>query len=372
MPIDHRLSLYPAFCMIVLLIVMLLMMVTLHNRTTGRRYVYLAMGFVAAVLPVVGLTILTLSDIGQTPIRTFFSCMMVTSGNLVQLLVFNLYRPKKTKLLGWYMGATGSAFLLSCCSFILGTTTAVTASDMLSIGWVCFCFARPELRLESKGKYTVSLVMMGAVSLLGLIHAFFADTMISFTSWLLTCIFYFLQFVLVFERIVETIQAVNYKSITDGLTSLFNRKYLDTKVKQALQSGKPISVIFSDIDNFKRLNDTKGHDKGDEMLIAVARIMKEVCEDVGIVGRYGGEEMVVLLTQPGTYPAVIAESIRTRVEAETIVTVSVGFSASREGITAQELIKQADDAMYRAKTTGKNKCIAYEEDPWMTTQTSLG
>jgi diguanylate cyclase (GGDEF)-like protein len=153
-------------------------------------------------------------------------------------------------------------------------------------------------------------------------------------------------------------QAIYNSSIRDGLTQLYNRKYFYNRVGQHIAARIAISVIFSDIDNFKKLNDTKGHHMGDQVLKQVAGILKEEADQIGICGRYGGEEMVVLVTDTETDPAELAERIRARIEAETIVTVSMGFSRYRKNVTADELIKQADEAMYKAKTSGKNKVVA--------------
>jgi len=99
---------------------------------------------------------------------------------------------------------------------------------------------------------------------------------------------------------------------------------------------------------------------GDQVLKQVAQIVKEEAEPIGsICGRYGGEEMVVLVTDGNADAGELAERIRARVESETIVTVSVGFSQLRKNVTADELIKQADEAMYKAKTSGKKKVVAY-------------
>jgi two-component system cell cycle response regulator len=93
------------------------------------------------------------------------------------------------------------------------------------------------------------------------------------------------------------------------------------------------------------------------VLKQVAQIVKEEIEETGICGRYGGEEIVILITDLDVDSGELAERIRVRVEAESIVTVSMGFSRWKKGLTADELIKQADEAMYKAKTSGKNKVV---------------
>ncbi|MDF2662445.1 MAG: hypothetical protein K0Q94_5236, partial [Paenibacillus sp.] len=175
----------------------------------------------------------------------------------------------------------------------------------------------------------------------------------------LPLLYYIILFVLLFERIVELMQASYRTAITDGLTGLYNRRYMLSKAAQYMRHGYAVSLLFSDIDNFKKLNDTQGHHAGDEALKAVARIMLEESEDIGLAGRFGGEEMVLLVTDSSVDIAKLSEKVRARIESEAGVTVSIGYSKSRNGVTAEQLIAQADQAMYKAKTTGKNKVVKY-------------
>ncbi|WP_218832061.1 GGDEF domain-containing protein [Paenibacillus campinasensis] len=179
-------------------------------------------------------------------------------------------------------------------------------------------------------------------------------------------VFIILITVIFFERIVDMVYAVSYKSVTDGLTGLYYKSFFVKKVDDAVRSGQPAAVIFCDIDNFKRVNDTQGHYVGDQILKLVARIMKEVCQDIGIAGRYGGEEIVGLITDSNADASVIAERFRSRVQAESgsifPVTVSVGLSSSNEQTESGEsLIRKADEALYIAKSTGKNRVVQAEE-----------
>ncbi|MNR41956.1 putative diguanylate cyclase YdaM [compost metagenome] len=98
---------------------------------------------------------------------------------------------------------------------------------------------------------------------------------------------------------------------------------------------------------------------GDNVLKQVAQIMKDEADECGIAGRYGGEEMVIMVSDPSVKMDAFAERIRSRIEKETIVTASIGYSKYKNGLSAEELIKQADEAMYRAKTTGKNKVVKF-------------
>lgn len=178
---------------------------------------------------------------------------------------------------------------------------------------------------------------------------------------LLPIVYFAILFLFLFDRVVEILQAVYHSSITDGLTGVYNRTYFFNRVNQYATRKIKIGIIFTDIDNFKKLNDTKGHQMGDEVLKKVAAILKEEAEDIGIAGRYGGEELVMMIADSRVNMRELAEKLRKRVAEETIVTVSVGYAVYRGQVSGQTLIKQADEAMYHSKTTGKNKVTSYSE-----------
>lgn len=175
--------------------------------------------------------------------------------------------------------------------------------------------------------------------------------------------FFVLQLIF-YHRIVDRLEAVSYSAVTDGLTGCYTKHYFTRKVNEAIRDGSAFALIFSDIDFFKRLNDTQGHQVGDEILKLVARTMREIFDDVGIVGRYGGEEFAVLITDPLVDPGALAEAFRTRVEQESPsiypVTVSVGYTMFESGLSAHQFIGQADEAMYKAKQRGKNRVVSYQ------------
>jgi diguanylate cyclase (GGDEF)-like protein len=226
--------------------------------------------------------------------------------------------------------------------------------------FLCFYLIAPFI--GQNGKYQLALTVFFTDQIAHVLNLYVfggSQPFLSFMERTLPIVFYFFLYLILFERVVELMQAIYNSSITDGLTSLYNRKFFCNRVQQYVSRGYPVSVLFSDIDNFKKLNDTKGHHIGDEVLKQVAEILKQESEDCGIAGRYGGEEMVVLITDPSVNMDEFAETIRSRVEAETIVTVSLGYSKYKNGLTADQLIKQADEAMYQAKTTGKNKAVKY-------------
>jgi diguanylate cyclase (GGDEF)-like protein len=149
----------------------------------------------------------------------------------------------------------------------------------------------------------------------------------------------------------------------DALTGLYNRRALETFGANLFGSGStPVGVIMCDLDNFKRLNDTRGHDVGDEALRRAAHVIEASMRSEDRAFRFGGEEFLVLV--PGKEVAFIegiAERIRAAIEnnlADLDVTVSVGAYLSADADTIESAISAADQLMYRSKTTGKNKVTA--------------
>jgi two-component system cell cycle response regulator len=161
------------------------------------------------------------------------------------------------------------------------------------------------------------------------------------------------------KRVSDVLDVSYRTSITDGLTGLFDKRYFNKALQRFVERGVQVAVLFIDLDNFKKLNDTKGHDAGDEALKTVAQILKEQIEGKGIAGRYGGEEMVLMVSKPMMTIEDFAEQVRFRIERESIVTASIGFAEWAPGVTVEQLVKNADSAMYFSKQNGKNRVTGY-------------
>ncbi|MGB3831790.1 MAG: PleD family two-component system response regulator [Mesorhizobium sp.] len=163
-------------------------------------------------------------------------------------------------------------------------------------------------------------------------------------------------------------------AVTDGLTGLHNRRYLDshlqTLFERAMARRRPLSVMITDLDRFKAVNDTFGHDGGDDVLREFARRLRQNVRGIDLACRYGGEEFVVVMPDTdGEVAQKVAERIRAQIagqpfavgrEGRTItVTVSVGVSSLLKGPDCVEaLMKRADMALYEAKTGGRNRVVA--------------
>jgi len=155
---------------------------------------------------------------------------------------------------------------------------------------------------------------------------------------------------------------------TDPLTGLTNRRLMDAIVTRWAEEGVPFAVVMMDLDRFKAVNDTYGHQMGDEVLRFLAMHMLEEKGTNDYCCRYGGEEFVFLLpfrTEAQAYE--IAEKLRSRIESETSptgkpVTLSLGISSyPLQASTVADLFRQADDALYQAKQQGRNRTILYDE-----------
>lgn len=167
------------------------------------------------------------------------------------------------------------------------------------------------------------------------------------------------------RKVAETQDALEHLSSIDQLTALWNRRkleeFLDQKLKES-ERGSFFSVLMIDIDRFKTINDTCGHEVGDHVLEVTAQLMRQSVRASDILGRWGGEEFLLILPQTDTQGAcVIAEQMRTKVKHHTFdhyantVTLSLGVATYRSGDTPNAILKRADTALYRAKNNGRDR-----------------
>ena len=174
------------------------------------------------------------------------------------------------------------------------------------------------------------------------------------------------------ERLRDNVQLSIEMAITDPLTGLYNRRYMETHmgtlVDQAIARGKPLSVLIVDIDYFKSINDTHGHDAGDDVLQDFAIRLRKSIRGIDLACRYGGEEFVVVMPETDMAVAtMVAERLRRRIASEPFpiqkgtrtvdVTISIGIAALGPNEDAAAVIKRADQALYRAKRDGRNRVV---------------
>lgn len=224
-----------------------------------------------------------------------------------------------------------------------------------------------------------------AIAFLLLITNFTTPTRIShlknFNSiydMILFLLFIIVGYVLVFVGIASasTVVSMQYNleqleliSKTDSLTGLYNRRYITEKLENEFinykQTKNNFSLIIADIDHFKNINDTYGHNCGDQVLKSVAKNLQDEVQEQGIVSRWGGEEFLILLPETEIEDArILADKIRKFIEEEIIeyngiqvsITLTLGIAVNEAQETIDDTIKKADDALYQGKNQGRN-CV---------------
>ncbi len=168
--------------------------------------------------------------------------------------------------------------------------------------------------------------------------------------------------------IIKDLENLKEIAMTDQLTGLPNRRYVDTYLKSRMNEytslGISFGVAFFDVDHFKKFNDTYGHDVGDEVLKMVSKTYSSAIRKSDIAGRWGGEEFVAVfagIDEKGL--AAVSEKIRMLVEKSTLrsheenlkVTISIGATMVKDGDEIEDIVKRADKLMYKSKGEGRNR-----------------
>jgi two-component system, cell cycle response regulator len=176
------------------------------------------------------------------------------------------------------------------------------------------------------------------------------------------------------DHLRDNVQSSIEMAITDALTGLNNRRYMEshlaTLVEQATAHGRPLALMLLDIDFFKSINDSFGHDAGDDVLREFAMRVRKSIRGIDLACRYGGEEFVVVMPETDLQVAsLVAERLRRSIAGEPFavgkgarrigVTISIGLTTlERNGESVADVLKRADNALYRAKHEGRNRVVA--------------
>jgi diguanylate cyclase (GGDEF)-like protein len=166
---------------------------------------------------------------------------------------------------------------------------------------------------------------------------------------------------------------LRHQATTDPLTGLGNRRWLGERVAEELaraqRQGEPVSLVVFDLDRFKAINDTHGHDVGDKVLMAASEMVKSALRPYDLAARIGGEEFCIVMPRTDKAgAAAFAERLRTTLEASLIaplakgrVTASFGICEAVTGSRLQQMLKEADTALYRAKEEGRNRIVIADQ-----------
>jgi diguanylate cyclase (GGDEF)-like protein len=173
------------------------------------------------------------------------------------------------------------------------------------------------------------------------------------------------------QMLKEMMEQLEYAAKVDALTGLFNRRYAVEKIEEEVarqqRNQKSFSFLMADIDFFKKVNDTYGHDGGDHVLKAISQMMQQTIREQDWLARWGGEEFLMLLPESDLAEAMlVAERIRQKIEENVIdyqkmkiaVTITLGVATYDGTEPVEQIIKKADNALYDGKASGRNCVVA--------------
>ena len=265
----------------------------------------------------------------------------------------------------WFTRKHKAAGSLICILYLAAAIAVVYVNGPTAVYWAypatvgCFCVVNTRLAMILSGTTIVTLftIIYGQIPLEQLLEIFTSLTLLCGFSYV------FNDSVHRQRKLLSTLAA------RDALTGTWNRRALDESLIQTTSSNNrsPLtaSLIILDLDHFKNINDTYGHDVGDKILIGISEVIKESIRLSDRLFRYGGEEFVVIADGANLEnAAILAESIRKKVENSQLlkkekVTISLGVASLKAGQNPETWIKLADEALYEAKRTGRNKfCLA--------------
>ena len=165
-------------------------------------------------------------------------------------------------------------------------------------------------------------------------------------------------------------EALNQEANKDALTGLFNRRYMNVQLEEKMQllqeEGRIFGIIICDIDNFKKVNDSFGHESGDDVLVNVARVLMSSLRENDAVCRWGGEEFLIAIDGNRKVTIDVAERIRGMIEDMVVIshgytikiTMTFGVTESTPGLSIDKLVEIADERLYQGKQNGKNQVVS--------------
>ncbi|WP_394218809.1 GGDEF domain-containing protein [Halobacillus trueperi] len=290
-------------------------------------------------------------------------------------------------LVAYYGGtipAVTSMFLVIIGRFIIGFNTSSLLALFLIVSITLITVIITRLNMSKRIKIFLTLTSSNIIFTILIVYLLQNGSTLTIlipSFWVISYLagfvsFYVIEFVRRSQNLLNKYKA---EAATDGLTGLNNVRKFDQSFNeiaaQAVHKEEKLSLLYIDIDHFKKVNDTYGHKEGDQVLIELSRILKNTVRSFDIVSRNGGEEFtVILLDCPTDRANEISERIREKVENHAFllttgqmihITVSIGLACYNETTSEPKLlIKEADHALYDAKQTGRNKVCVSSSHEW--------
>ncbi len=297
---------------------------------------------------------------GESPIRVFY----------ITYLEIIAYSFVAAICVGWRFGF--SQYIIGlipfgyymCYTLIEGNRKYFIATALGFFAFFCFIGCR-MLSLYTGAIYEMDLPPVGEL----MIYIF--NSICNFTFLLMVSLIFIMEMQAATTKLSSQNTILDKLASIDPLTGLYNRRSMQVFLNHALESGENFCLVMCDIDNFKRVNDTYGHDSGDVVLKEISKIIQQQVKDHGYVCRWGGEEILILSNAPLDYTCQMAETIRRSVESflfyfnETIVhcTLTLGTASHRDGETVEDTIMHADSRLYYGKQNGKNRVVSPYDTP---------
>lgn len=267
-----------------------------------------------------------------------------------------------TVLLGWNWGFMIYTVAMVPISFYLAYTLpnheGSIVSPMISSGVMILCFIVVHVicRYSTpfyEGKYPEIMVF----------YIYYFNTGVAFLILLIFSILFALEIRYMQRRLEEENVTLERVARTDPLTHLLNRRSMYGYMDQVLKREETFCLMMADIDDFKKINDTYGHDCGDEVLIAISDIISDCVREGDYVCRWGGEEILILVKTDLKQAVMVADRICHKVASNIIfrkgnevrVTITIGISQYRDGMNISSMIEEADTKLYQGKNNGKNQ-----------------
>lgn len=370
-PDSYETAAFSVYCLIYLMIIMITLALRVYTRQRSFAYIWLSIGLALVLID----RIIMVSDYSHALLTQHWfgigrASMLALSYILLNLAVLRLYKRMNRRMRNRFIllaaGIPVSAVLSVSLMPVESTHSGLywpTIVYQMICALLCYFWVAP--RINQRIPYLLGLLTYNLYLVILMLNAYIYesgnDFLFSITQ-VTALLFYSILLLIFFERIIENLQSTYRTSITDGLTGLYNKRYMYQRMNQWFNHRNRYgALIFCDLDNFKRLNDTEGHMYADEVLKKTAHIIREEVEEYGLAGRFGGEELIAFITNKHVNPVELAESIRVRIEQETGATGSFGISIHKSKLTVDDLVQQADEAMYSSKQRGKNRVTSFDQ-----------